>query len=624
MKSHPKKNCSSPSPSTKKLFKWNAAVKNFKHCIKWCDKDRASLGVVLVTQTARFEGNGGWLLKSKRRAAPGLLNGSGPVHTSFQALPRLAAQICASIFASIIPLCSAADTDANAVRFAIRSYVVDGSLQLPIERVQAAVQPFIGQSETFEDIQRAVAAVQELYVASGFVAVQVIVPQQDISAGIVRLRVIEPRVGKVDVIGNQYFDLANIRNSMPALREGQTPNLRAIGASIRLANESYAKQTQITFKQTDAPESATQASDLIDATVRVADVNPIRNIVTLDNTGTAQTGQYRIGYAFQHANLFNLDHVLTAQYITSPDHVKDVSILSANYRIPFYSVSGLLDLSASYSNVNSGNIATPAGNYAISGSGNVLGVKYTYLLPRFGEWDHRVSAGLDYRYIKNNVSFAGANTSLIPDLVARPVTLSYAGFSREGTREWRANVSFSKNIAGGEKNSTAAYQAPGGRAGATADFSVWRYNVFLRQMLPADWQAQWQLNGQYTSNALISGEQFGIGGVDSVRGFNEREVLNDRGYRTSLELQGPNLGKAFESDQLQLRPAVFYDAGWVQRNRPLPGEQTHTAISSAGVGLRANFGSNLQARVDYAAVLEGGGVRKSGDRKLHASVLLTF
>ena len=109
-----------------------------------------------------------------------------------------------------------------------------------------------------------------------------------------------------------------------------------------------------------------------------------------------------------------------------------------------------------------------------------------------------------------------------------------------------------------------------------------------------------------------------------MRGFNEREVLNDRGYRTSLELQGPNLGKAFQSDQLQLRPAVFYDAGWVQRNRALPGEQTRTAIASAGVGLRANWGSNFQTRVDYAAVLEGGGVRKNGDRKLHASVLLTF
>ena len=520
-----------------------------------------------------------------------------------------------------LPLAQAADTETH---FAIRDYVVDGAVQLPQARLQAAVKPFIGTAETFSAIQQAAAAVQRLYLDAGYSAAQVVVPQQDITTGIVHLTVIEPRIGKVSVIGNHHFDVSNIRASVPDLREGQSPNLRAIGSSIRLANESFAKQTQVSFKQADAAESAPQNSELIDATLRVADVAPTRHIVTLDNTGSAQTGQFRLGYAFQHANLFNRDHTLTAQYVTSPDHIKDVTILGMNYRIPFYAVGGALDMSASYSNVKSGNVTTAAGSYAISGSGDVFGIKYTHLLPRIGEWDQRVALGLDYRYFKNDVNFAGSSTSLIPDLVTRPVTLSYAGFSRDEVREWRANISVSQNLAGGDKNSTAAYQAPGGRAGATAGFNVWRYNVFLRQSLPADWQAQWQLNGQYSSNALISGEQFGVGGVDSVRGFNEREVLNDRGYRTSLELQGSNLGKALQAEQLQLRPVVFYDAGWVQRNRPLPSEQKHNAISSAGVGLRASWGNNLQARVDYATVLQGGDVRKSGDRKLHANLTLTF
>lgn len=510
------------------------------------------------------------------------------------------------------------------VRFAIGSYVVDGAIQLPIERVRAAVQPYIGPSQNFEAIQRAVAAVQQLYLDSGFSAAQVVVPQQDITAGVVHLNVIEPRIGRVNVIGNQHFDLTNIRASIPALREGQSPNITAIGTAIRLANESYAKQTQISFKQADAPAGSAQSSDLIDATIRVADVSPSRHIVTLDNTGTAATGQFRLGYAFQHANLFNLDHVLTAQYVTSPDHLKDVTILGMNYRMPLYAVGGALDLSASYSNVKSGNVTTAAGSYAISGSGNVFGIKYTHLLPRIGEWDQRVALGLDYRYFKNDVNFAGSGTSLIPDVVTRPVTLSYAGFSRDDTREWRANISVSHNISGGDKNTTTAYQAPGGRAGATADFNVWRYQAFLRQNLPADWQLQWQLNGQYTANALISGEQFGIGGVDSVRGFNEREVLNDRGYRTSIEVQSANLGKLLQADRLQLRPLVFYDAGWVQRNRSLPVEQKNNAIASAGIGLRAAWGNNLQARIDYATVLQGGGVRKNGDRKLHANLTMTF
>lgn len=518
---------------------------------------------------------------------------------------------------------SAVATESD-VRFAIRSFVVDGALQVPAERLQAAVQPFVGPAETFSTIQRAVFAVQQLYLESGYSSAQVMVPQQDITTGIVHLKVIEPRIGTVSVVGNQYFNVANVRASMPALSEGKAPDIRAISSAIRLSNESYAKQTQISFRQSDASGSTAQLPDLIDAVVRVADVHPVRHIVSFDNTGTAQTGQYRIGYAFQHANLFNLDHTLTAQYVTSPDHVKDVKILGMNYRIPFYAVSGALDLSASYSNVRSGNVTTAAGSYAISGSGDVFGIKYTQLLPRIGDWDQRVAVGIDYRYFQNNVNFAGNGPSLIPNLVTRPVTLSYAGFSRTDTREWRANLSLSQNLPGGDKNNTAAYQAPGGRAGATGNFSAWRYNMLLRQTLPADWQALWQLNGQYTTDALISGEQFGIGGVDSVRGFNEREVLNDRGYRTSIELQGSDLSRFFQVGQLQLRPVFFYDAASVQRNHPLPSEQKNSAIASAGIGARTELGNNLRIRIDYATVLQGGGVRKSGDRKLNANLTLTF
>ena len=50
--------------------------------------------------------------------------------------------------------------------------------------------------------------------------------------------------------------------------------------------------------------------------VKVSDEQPWKVSVTLDNTGTPQTGNYRVGLGFVHANLFDRDHMLTAQYIT--------------------------------------------------------------------------------------------------------------------------------------------------------------------------------------------------------------------------------------------------------------------------------------------------------------------
>ena len=46
-------------------------------------------------------------------------------------------------------------------------------------------------------------------------------------------------------------------------------------------------------------------------------------------------------------------------------------------------------------------------------------------------------------------------------------------------------------------------------------------------------------DGQWAGQPLISTEQFGIGGVNSVRGYHEGEVFGDTGWHMSLEQKTP-------------------------------------------------------------------------------------
>jgi len=78
--------------------------------------------------------------------------------------------------------------------------------------------------------------------------------------------------------------------------------------------------------------------------------------VSLDNTGNEATHRYRSGFAYQHANRFDRDHVLTAQFVTSPGNRHDVYVYGLGYRIPIYSLGDSIDLIASYSNVDSGTV----------------------------------------------------------------------------------------------------------------------------------------------------------------------------------------------------------------------------------------------------------------------------
>jgi len=60
---------------------------------------------------------------------------------------------------------------------------------------------------------------------------------------------------------------------------------------------------------------------------------------------------------------------------------------------------------------------------------------------------------------------------------------------------------------------------------------------------------------------LISGEQFGLGGADSVRGFEEREISGDDGIQLNLETHSPSFGPG-------LRPLAFADGSKIKVSIP--------------------------------------------------------
>lgn len=245
--------------------------------------------------------------------------------------------------------------DPVSLRFDITAYRVEGSTLLTNNQVQSAVAPFRRKQRDFADIQRALEALETAYRKAGFGAVQVFLPEQELQGGIVVLRVVEWRIGKVEITGNKHFDSGNIRRSLPALKEGQTPNSRALADNLRVANESPVKQARVVLRPSSKPNE-------VDAKVEVEDESPWRVFSTLDNTGTKQTGRTRLGVGLQHANLFNRDHVATAQM--------------------------------------------PAGPLQFSGQGTVYGAR-NFLFARHGEYENKMVFGADYR-IYDNVCSVGA------------------------------------------------------------------------------------------------------------------------------------------------------------------------------------------------------------------------
>ncbi len=129
------------------------------------------------------------------------------------------------------------------LRFEIRRFVVQGATLVSARELETATRPFAGSGKDFADVQRALEAIERLYTAKGYSAVQVVLPEQELNKGEVEFKVVEAKVGRVIVEGNKFFDEANVRASLPSLAPGMAPNVDRIAESLRVANENPAKQT---------------------------------------------------------------------------------------------------------------------------------------------------------------------------------------------------------------------------------------------------------------------------------------------------------------------------------------------------------------------------------------------
>lgn len=484
-------------------------------------------------------------------------------------------------------------------RFDVTGFKVEGNTILTAAQVEAILKPFTGRGKDFGDVQQAIESLEDSYRARGFHAVKVLLPEQELQGGAVVLQVVEAKIGKVVVEGNNHYDAANIRGAVPRLREGAFPDIDRISAQIRVANENPTRKMQMLLEEGEA-------DDKVNAVIKVADERPWKIGSYIEDTGTEATGKLRLGFLAQHANLFNKDHLLTLQYITSPDHMKQVNIYSLGYRIPFYAWGDSLDLYAGYSDVDSGTVNPGINDLAISGRGTFGGFRYNLNLARLGSYEHKIIAGFDYRVFENSIQLAGGQYG--GDTETHTALLGYAGGLSGTAGEAGFWLNVARNIPSGGNGSEAAFRGRNGaigRSSATDDFTIYKAGINAVAVLPADWQWRFTTNGQYTSAALISGEQFGIGGQGSVRGFGEREYANDKGLVGSAELYTPNIIPFAESWKGQLRALTFYDAGYLGRNKHQPdGNKREQTIASTGLGLRLSLDRYLSAGTDYALVTE--------------------
>jgi hemolysin activation/secretion protein len=486
---------------------------------------------------------------------------------------------------------------------------VEGNTVLSTLEIEKAVYPFLGPDKTIKDVEAARTALEKLYHQRGYLTVLVDIPEQQVKEGVVRLRVTEGRVEQLRIVGNRYFSRGYIRAKVPALGAGIVPNFPEVQKQLSQLARTPDRQVTPILRAGETPGT-------VEVDLKVDDRLPLHGGVELNNRQSPDTEPLRAQAFLRYDNLWQREHSIALQYLTSPQDTTQVRALSGTYVMPLPDSNNVLAL---YGVRSRSNVAA-IGDLTVLGNGDIVGLRAILPLKSLAAYYHSLTLGIDYKDFEQAVGFPGAAPTNTP-ITYVPVSLQYSGTytGMRGTTQMVATASAAPRGMFGNDDEDFEQN----RFKARASWFILRGELSREQVLGRHLTLYGKLGGQLASQPLIQQEQYVAGGVDSVRGFLEAEAAGDDAWFGRLELRSPGVvqGTPLIAD---LTLFGFVDGTSLHLQEPLPGQISHFNLYSAGVGLRAKSPQRLDASLDLAVPFENTQFTRSGEARVLFKVAYEF
>jgi hemolysin activation/secretion protein len=483
-----------------------------------------------------------------------------------------------------------------------------GAKLLKEGEIGEAVYPFLGPGRTEADVLGAAAALEKVYKEKGYQTVSVSVPPQSARGGVIYLQVTEAKVGRLRVKGSRYYSLEEIKKHAPSLAEGTVPNFNDVTKDIVALN--LWPDRRITPELRPGVEPGT-----VDIDLHVKDSLPLHGSVELNNRYSPNTTELRLNGSLSYNNLWQRGHALGVSFQIAPENADDAKVLSAYYqaRVPNVDWLTLMILGTKQDS----NVSTLGGS-AVAGRGEVLGMRALVSLPTGGKdkdgrptFFQSVSFGLDYKHFDQDVTLTPGTAPITAPITYYPISVNYSGtwVHPNSLTEFNAGLVFHIRGLG-----SAPAEFENSRFGADGAFVYLRSDLARTQDLPGGWQAYAKVQGQLSSQPLVSSEQFSAGGLGTARGYLEGEVPGDNAIFGSFELRTPSLlgwmnrkpAPTADGAKAEDAPAAtnewrlygFVEGGHVSILQALPGQQSNFDLVSMGAGTRFELWNHFNGSLD--------------------------
>jgi hemolysin activation/secretion protein len=497
--------------------------------------------------------------------------------------------------------------------FEINDFRIEGNTLFAPQRIEELLDPLVGTERGAADVERARDALEKLYHDEGYPTVLVNIPEQSAESGLIRLQVIESRIGATRVTGNRHFSTQQILRSLPALAPGEILYVPRVQTQVAKLNRS----ADIKVVPAMSPGKALGS---VDVEIKTEDHSSWHGFAELNNKYSANTSTLRTSAGLQYDNLWSRQHSLSLQYQVSPQKPSEVNVASLAYTMPApWSTDDSLVLSGVYSDSDS----TVVQSTHTLGKGHIVGTRYLASLPGYGSYLQSAVLGVDYKKFDETTGVgdlkAGPKKTPIEYL---PFSLSYSGTLPDAG----GLTSFSAGLAWAFRGAVSSQQQfAEKRFKARGNYLTGTLAAERSQTLPGGFSGLFKVDGQLTDQPLISNEQYSAGGMDSVRGYLEGAQAGDNALHAVTEISAPDLAPALGlGERFQLLPYLFYDAAVLWVKEPLPGQAKQMQLQGSGVGLRGFLWRDLQYQLDFALALSDSGDSRAGDSRIHFKLRYQF
>lgn len=465
---------------------------------------------------------------------------------------------------------------------------LDGASALPESELRGAYADKLGSEITLADVYHMANNLTLKYRDEGYILTQVVVPPQVIEGGTVRLQVVEGYIHRASVqMGDDEGPMAAnlIRTYTDKIITGNALNVRTLEHQLLLINDLPGVQARgILSPSPDAPGGA----DLL----VVVERDPLDGIVGIDNYGSRYLGPITLSAAATANSWLGMNEAISIQTALAPDS-GEMRYGALKYEQPIGPWGTKASILGSVTDTDPG---YDLDQFEVRGLSQLVTVRVDHPFVRTRSENLYGHLLFDWRNVRssNNVELtrkdrirmvrAGGEYEFLD-------TLFGFGFNRFGLE-----LSKGVNIMGASEEDDANMTRP------SADPQASKLNIDLQRLQRITGNVNLLLvgRGQLASHALLSSEEFGVGGINNGRGYDPSEIVGDEGITGRAELQWNN---PFEwqggyVDKLQF--FSFLDSGRVWNDDATTSAAKRDSLTSVGGGVRVNFTGDVESSLGIA------------------------